>query len=257
MGKEREQKRNFSLAFSLVLVAAMFAFLTNPTPTGMQIKGYQTSLPYYEDTTKESSIKQLREEELNIHPGGDAQPRIPRQELYDPQEALSQGPGKICVCPEQEASKVSADNCGSSGEGEGVALTCTQKSCTVEREDPQNPGHFLQALESCQTETGYKCGCAPDFNVQGNWESEDPEGRIQIKVKSPGFTGTIVGSPTYRCTKRADSKCDFAWGKTKNVCESASCTYDCKIASRYAVMGWTPAKPGQGSFTLVRDCVAN
>ena len=34
MGREREQKRNFSLAISLVLVAAMFSFLLNPTPTG-------------------------------------------------------------------------------------------------------------------------------------------------------------------------------------------------------------------------------
>ena len=33
MRKEREQKRNFSLAISLVLVAAMFSFYLNPTPT--------------------------------------------------------------------------------------------------------------------------------------------------------------------------------------------------------------------------------
>ena len=34
MGREREQKRNFSLAISLVLVAAMFSFYLSPQTTG-------------------------------------------------------------------------------------------------------------------------------------------------------------------------------------------------------------------------------
>ena len=41
MRKEREQKRNFSIAISLVLVAAMFSFLLEPTPTGQSVVGQE------------------------------------------------------------------------------------------------------------------------------------------------------------------------------------------------------------------------